>query len=144
MGFCLDGVGRVSVEVRRESFVIHADYGYTVDAEHTPDSDHHGKHWRETPHPEFEIKDLDDLIASLEEAKQHIQKTKAKDKPSKPPKALLVQQVETAGKSLVATFQEQANVAAAAKKYEEAAHAASLAEGAASATLRLVHIVERF
>jgi hypothetical protein len=33
MGMCLNGIGRCSVEVRRESFVVHTDYGYTKDAD---------------------------------------------------------------------------------------------------------------
>lgn len=74
MGFCLEGKGKMSVEVRRESFIIHTAYGYTADEEHTPDTDHFGKHWREAGHPEFMIEDLDDLIASLREAKRHLAK----------------------------------------------------------------------
>lgn len=80
MGMCLDGKGRMSVEVRRESFVIHPSYGYAKsvdgDDELTPDSDHFGRSWRENPHPEFFIGDLDDLIASLQEAKAHIERTR--------------------------------------------------------------------
>ncbi len=79
MGFILNGQGKMSVEVRRESFKIHPGYGYTTDADgdevHTPDSDAFGRHWRETPHPEFLIEDLDDLIAALEEAKAHLKKS---------------------------------------------------------------------
>ena len=73
MGMCLEGKGKMLVEVRRESFVVHPSYGYTTDAGgadvHTPESDHFGKHWREDAHPEFLIEDLDDLIAALEQAK---------------------------------------------------------------------------
>lgn len=76
MGMCLEGKGNTSVEVRRESFVIHAGYGYTQDRDgddvHTPESDTFGKHWREEPHPEFLLGDLDDLIASLEEARAYL------------------------------------------------------------------------
>lgn len=72
MGMCLEGKGNMSVEVRRESIVIHAGYGYTKEDEHTDDSDHFGRLWRETPHPEFLKEDLDDLIAALQEAREYI------------------------------------------------------------------------
>lgn len=73
MGMCLEGHGRISVEVRRESFIVHPDYGYTADGDHTPDSDHFGRCWREDGHLEFLIEDLDDLIIALEEAKRYTQ-----------------------------------------------------------------------
>lgn len=76
MGLCLEGKGKMSVEVRRESFIVHAGYWYTKDADgdevHTPDSDRFGRHWREAPRPEFVIADLDDLIAALQEAKSYL------------------------------------------------------------------------
>lgn len=76
MGMCLDGKGKMSVEVRRESFTIHTEYGYVRDADGDlrlgPDSDSFGKGWRTTPHPEFMLEDLDDLIAVLEEAKAYL------------------------------------------------------------------------
>jgi hypothetical protein len=70
---CLDGRGRMSVEVRSShgSFVVHPSYGYNGDS-HTPDSDDFGKQWREDPHPEFLIEDLDDLITALQDAKKYI------------------------------------------------------------------------
>jgi hypothetical protein len=78
MGFCLEGKGKMSVEVRRESFIVHTSYGYTTDEHgddvHTPDSDQFGKHWRTAGHPEFMLEDLDDLIASLKEAKKYVSK----------------------------------------------------------------------
>lgn len=72
MGMCLDDFGRLSIEVRRESFIVHSDYGYTPDGDHTPDTDHHGKHWRTAGHPEFLLTDLDDLIAALQDAKDYL------------------------------------------------------------------------
>jgi len=81
MGMCLEGKGKMSVEVRRESFIVHPSYGYTKDdAEDdvcTPESDRFGARWREEPHPEFLLEDLDDLIASLEEARAHLKKTRS-------------------------------------------------------------------
>jgi len=80
MGHCLEGKGKMSVEVRKESFIVHTGYGYTTDEEgdevHTPDSDHFGRHWREAGHPEFMLEDLDDLIAALKQAKKHLLKTR--------------------------------------------------------------------
>lgn len=80
MGMCLEGQGKMSVEVRRESFIVHPSYGYTRDPDgvqvHTADADHFGKHWREHGHPEFMLEDLDDLIASLEEARAYLRRTR--------------------------------------------------------------------
>lgn len=74
MGMCLEKKGRIGIEVRNESFKIHPSYGYEgVDGEfHTPDSDTFGKQWREDPHPEFLLEDLDDLIAALQDARKYI------------------------------------------------------------------------
>lgn len=75
MGTCLEGKGKMSVEVRRESFIIHPGYGYIDegnDEVHTSDVDTFGKHWREAGHPEFLKEDLDDLIAALQEAREYI------------------------------------------------------------------------
>jgi len=72
----MESKGRVAIEVRRVSFTVHADYGYeTVDGEtvHASSADVFGKNWRETPHPEFLLEDLDDLILALQEAKKHLQ-----------------------------------------------------------------------
>ena len=62
MGFCMDKHGRVSIETRRESFKIHREY--TNDAL--------GRQWRECPHPEFMLTELDDLIAALVEARARL------------------------------------------------------------------------
>jgi hypothetical protein len=77
MGMCLKDFGNVSIEVRRESFIVHPSYGYTTDADgdkvHTSNSDHFGKSWRERPHPEFMLEDLDDLIKALQDAKKYVE-----------------------------------------------------------------------
>jgi hypothetical protein len=52
MGTCLEDFGNVSIEVRRESFIIHTD-----DTE---------------AHPEFLLSDLDDLIAALADARRYL------------------------------------------------------------------------
>ena len=65
MGFCRDPFGRISVESRRESFVIHTDYGYDGSGEHSKEDGALWKHWREVGHPEFLNADLDDLISAL-------------------------------------------------------------------------------
>lgn len=57
MGGLRNEVGRITIESRRESFVVHADYGDT-------DLD---MLWTETPDPEFANEDLDDLIVALQE-----------------------------------------------------------------------------
>jgi len=75
MGFCMESKGRFAIEMRRESFTVHADYGYeTVDGVtvHASSADVFGKHWRETPHPEFLLEDLDDLILALQGAKKYL------------------------------------------------------------------------
>jgi hypothetical protein len=75
MGMCLDYVGKISVEVRRESFKIHANYAYDGDSEKQakgPLADW----WRESVHPEFMLKDLDDLIEALKQAKAFIEREK--------------------------------------------------------------------
>ncbi len=76
MGLCMEDVGNVSIELRRESFIVHTGYGYTPEGDHTPDTDHFGKHWREAGHPEFLLGDLDDLITALKKAKAHLEKKK--------------------------------------------------------------------
>jgi hypothetical protein len=61
------------VEVRRESFLIHPSYGYKGEEENEADDDSRFMtDWREQPHPEFMIKDLDDLIDALQCAKRYI------------------------------------------------------------------------
>jgi hypothetical protein len=77
MGMCLDGSGKMSVEVRRESFIIHPSYGYKgVDDEERDDSSTFLTRWRESVHPEFMLEDLDDLIRALEEAKAYLARTR--------------------------------------------------------------------
>ena len=66
MGFIHERIGRFSIETRRESFIIHPNYGYDeAGNEHSDDLGSFGEHWRSTPHPEFLNEDLDDLIAAL-------------------------------------------------------------------------------
>lgn len=70
MDFVREKVGNITVETRRESFIVHPSYGY--DGEGNKHSDALGvfeTHWRETPHPEFLYDDLDDLIAALVEVR---------------------------------------------------------------------------
>ncbi len=55
MGLCLEGNDRVSVEIRRESFVVHPEEWPPL-----------------MPHPEFALRDLDPLIAALDEARVHL------------------------------------------------------------------------
>ena len=72
MGMCLKGVGKMSVEVRRESFVVHPSYGYKGEDDSEPDdSSTFQTHWRKSEHPEFLLADLNDLIAALEEARHY-------------------------------------------------------------------------
>lgn len=66
MGFIRSSHGRITVETRRESFVIHTSYGYDAAGNvHSDDLGRFGSYWREHPHPEFLTADLDDLIAAL-------------------------------------------------------------------------------
>lgn len=70
MGFIRDQVGRITIETRRESFIVHTDYGYDESGnEHSDRDGEFGVQWRENGHPEFYWVDLDDLIAALEEAR---------------------------------------------------------------------------
>lgn len=57
MGMCLEDFGKMAVEVRRESFIIHPSYEGDMG---------------DMPHPEFMLTDLDDLIAALQDAKDYI------------------------------------------------------------------------
>lgn len=68
MGMCLDEVGNVSIEVRRESFIVHANYSEFED----PLMRSLASAWRELPHPEFLIEDLDDLIKALAAARKYL------------------------------------------------------------------------
>jgi hypothetical protein len=73
MGMCLDGFGKMAVEVRRESFIVHPTYGYKgEDDEEHDDSSTFLTRWRESVHPEFLLADLDDLIRALEEAREYL------------------------------------------------------------------------
>lgn len=60
MGMCLEGRGKFSVEVRRESFFLHHEDNY--------------ENIHERCSPEWMIDELDDLIAALQEAKSYIEK----------------------------------------------------------------------
>lgn len=55
MGMCLDPIGKISIEVRRESFRIACE-------------DDDGSE----PNPEYSLDVLDDLIAALHEAKRYV------------------------------------------------------------------------
>jgi hypothetical protein len=73
MGYCMKPRGRVIVEMRRESFMIHYGAGH---GDQEPEEDKTfdealEKFWREVPHPEFSLDDLDDLIKALQAAKQY-------------------------------------------------------------------------
>ena len=74
MGMCLEDFGRISIEVRRESFYVHAGYAYTADGEREPGE--FASAWRELPHPEFLIEDIDDLIKALEDARDYLKRRK--------------------------------------------------------------------
>jgi hypothetical protein len=65
MGFCMDSVGHVCVELRNESFKIHADYRDGALGEWWGSDESQPSHG----HPEFMLADLDDLIAALQKAK---------------------------------------------------------------------------
>jgi hypothetical protein len=52
MGMCLEEFGDVSIEVRRESFIIHSS--------------------AEGPHPEFLLTELPNLILALEDARAYL------------------------------------------------------------------------
>lgn len=70
---CLEEFGRVSIEVRRESFIIHPGYGYDESKNQHSDRDgDFGLRWRLSPHPEFKLEDLDDLIKALEDARDYV------------------------------------------------------------------------
>lgn len=71
MGFIRDRYGRITIETRRESFIVHTNYGYDADGnEHSDDLGSFGRHWRESCHPEFLNDDIDDLIAALQDARE--------------------------------------------------------------------------
>lgn len=66
MGFIRDQYGRITIESRHESFKIHTGYGYDESGnEHSDRDGTFGIYWREHPHPEFYLSDLDSLIAAL-------------------------------------------------------------------------------
>jgi hypothetical protein len=70
MGMCLSDFGGVSVEVRRESFIIHAE---PVLRDGETD-----KRWAENPHPELPLEELDNLIEALKDAKKYLEKTRGR------------------------------------------------------------------
>lgn len=66
MGFIREDFGRIGIEERRESFIIHPSYGYDESgSEYSDELGSFGIYWRSHPHPEFLLSDLDDLIAAL-------------------------------------------------------------------------------
>ena len=66
MGLIRERFGVFSIESRRESFIIHPNYGYDATGNEYDDAlGSFGIHWRERGHPEFLRSDLDDLIAAL-------------------------------------------------------------------------------
>lgn len=70
MGFVRERFGRITIETRSESFYIHPSYGYDDEGNEWSDSlGNFGIYWREHPHPEFLLGDLDDLIAALQDAR---------------------------------------------------------------------------
>jgi hypothetical protein len=70
VGFIHERHGRISVETRSESFKIHPNYGYDETGNaHSDDLGSFGVYWREHPHPEFLLEDLDDLIDALMDAR---------------------------------------------------------------------------
>ena len=75
MGMCLGEHGAVSIEVRRESFVVHASYGYRGTTEASP-RESWEKRWVDEPHPEFPLEDLDNLIGALQEARAYLVQTR--------------------------------------------------------------------
>jgi hypothetical protein len=60
MGFVHKNHGNISIETRSESFYIHAGY---------EEGEVLAEFWRDVPHPEFLLSDLEDLIAALEEVR---------------------------------------------------------------------------
>lgn len=72
MGMCLEEFGTVSIEVRRESFIIH--YGPV-------ESEVLSEHYAKEPHPEFMLADLDSLIEALQDAKRYLEKGRRRTKP---------------------------------------------------------------
>lgn len=66
MGHIHEPHGRITIETRRESFIIHPSYGYDADGnEHSDELGSFGVSWREHPHPEFLNSDAKDLVAAL-------------------------------------------------------------------------------
>ena len=53
MGFIHDSHGRVTIETRSESLIVHADYGYDETGNEWSDRDgKFGEHWRTMGHPD--------------------------------------------------------------------------------------------
>ena len=70
MGLIRENFGKITIEQRKESFIIHPSYGYDRDG-NGESNDYFEKHWRETPHPEFLLSDLDDLIKALRDLRNY-------------------------------------------------------------------------
>lgn len=75
MGKIFDFKNGFSVELRRESFIIHAPYGYKLDGNHATGS--FAESWRDNPNPEFKLQDLNTLIDALAEFRDKIEATAA-------------------------------------------------------------------
>lgn len=73
MGFIREGFGRATVESRRESFILHMDYGYDETGNVESDRDGFlGVRWRNEGHPEFLTENLDDIIAALRDYRESL------------------------------------------------------------------------
>lgn len=66
MGFIHKRYGRITIETRTESFIVHTNYGYDESGNmHSDDLGTFGINWRENGHPEFLLADLPDLVEAL-------------------------------------------------------------------------------
>lgn len=65
MGFVREAFGRITLEQRSESFIIHPDYG-----EDETLNDSFSRHWRDAPHPELLLEDIDSMIDALKDLKR--------------------------------------------------------------------------
>jgi hypothetical protein len=78
MGMCLADFGNVSIEVRRESFIIHAG---PMLRNGKPD-----ERWIQNPHPELPLEELYNLIEALKDAKRYLQgRRQQRPNPTKKP-----------------------------------------------------------
>jgi hypothetical protein len=71
MGIVLDSVGRMTIEVRRDSFKIHPDYDDLAS------------------HPEFLLVDLDSLIEALTNAREYLRKSRTETPAARWPQYVL-------------------------------------------------------